>query len=477
MAHTHSPRIVTILRPTGLRKNALRALRLVDSPGYRRLKNCLRFGLSAAAAVLLVAVVPFSSVYADDDPFPTTVCEDRVVGSLVPGYPNSGDCTKPFFIAQGGDVVDGGDFSDPNTGGRCYQTDFISTGSWDNENVNNNGYFGAGTQDNDITPDTQQQFASGLNSAVPDTSTQYIFPGTMKPYTEAFANTDQNSNLIDTWVGVDEPYIHTVNDLDSFGGDFTDTPCMPDYYDQANVGTVTAITGNSIDLGLVPANSTVTYTYTDTDIHNGDINNDMPLTITDSAPITAKSITIKIAGDAYIDSNIEFGDTSLAALPQLNIIAADYNSITHNSGDSTNKDVNSDGNILVNNLVTAIHGHFVAEGSTLANLADQPSTDYISGIFGTCATDSAGVVSQSTNYDICDHQLIIYGSVEANLPMLERTYGDVLNMQPGTTNQANAAEVFQYSPETWVPSVDCTTSIAGCIGSSFESETSLPPVL
>jgi hypothetical protein len=434
------------------------------------------------------------------------------------------DCgtDMPYFVVMGGDIVEGAGFESPiltpnasgqtNTCSGSYGNTINSWNTNDTEGNGHEGYYGAATQDATYNDDTDFQVVTGLDSDLTIGSAQgnagytYNGDGTTN-YPDgasqfAFANKDLTGYAAYDYM----PQEHF------YGGGFGEEPCMQDYYSNALMKgphpsqslPASAMTGpNTVDLSLLSQGGS--YSYTE--------QNGLPLIIDDTNSIsTATPITLAVDGNVYIDSNIKYSYTSLDAIPELNVYA--YGT-THpvTPGDTVSAaDSGTYGNIYVDSSVSEIHGFYVAQsndqynpycaaGPTYTwtpgcdNYYEMPFSQppyntegFTDGLFSTCASISPDdkTIKNLTTYQTCDqNQLTVYGSVSAVVFWLERdntSYNDVAG-KTGTTNASNAAEVFRYTPETWIPYVsnnnDCTTDISSCLTSSstYDSEVSLPPVL
>jgi hypothetical protein len=394
---------------------------------------------------------------------------------------------EPFFVVNGGDTGTGSGFEDTGWPGHCDSLWYtVPVGGYNNNNAGGKGYYGAGVQDAGFTPDTLEDLATDLNSDAPLTDPyaySYTYPaGTNQGTTPAFlgfANTNQNIGLDPTILPPPTyPYQYPVSPTQGRdGGDFGLLPCMTEFYTDAVTSTnpapqtltdanfPLAMNGNVLNLNALETDyDGGTYSYTG----NLMITAPNPLTM----PANKEPITIAVNGDAYIDSNITYSYNSLGTIPKLNIytdtVAA--NRYYGASGPATNH-----GDIFVDNSVSTLHGFFVAQGSVADNVGIQATGNFI-----TCGTSNPGdtTFSQTTLYATCSVKpLDVDGAVYADYFLLERSYGDVNNVNMSTSNTANAAEVFQYSPELWVPAVACTSTVAACINTNYASINSAPPVL
>ncbi|MEO6513204.1 MAG: hypothetical protein ABIR37_00835 [Candidatus Saccharimonadales bacterium] len=126
------------------------------------------------------------------------------------------------------------------------------------------------------------------------------------------------------------------------------------------------------------------------------------------------------------------------------------------------------GNIFIDKDVTQLDGIYVAEQ------ADDGAGNMSGGTIYTCAT---GIRAQANPlnagyYNLCKQKLTIHGAFAAQQIQFLRTPGTV-GAAPGDTWRVNnAAEVFDYSPEVWLPRASTAK-----IGNNYDAITGLPPVL
>lgn len=199
--------------------------------------------------------------------------------------------------------------------------------------------------------------------------------------------------------------------------------CVPDYYTSAAAaatGTYSSVTSGTYTLS---GGSTIALPTIPAGVH----------------------LTLVVNGDAYISQNVTYGAYSAVGdIPQFTLVVK--------------------GNLYVNSAVTQLRGLYVAQAGGGTNGG---------GVVYTCAT---GIAAPSTDATVCNHQLIVYGSMMAVKLMLGRTYGD-LKPTGGVTN--NPAERFVYTPEVWLGgSTGASCSDSGSSGSCpYQSFTGLPPVL
>lgn len=202
-----------------------------------------------------------------------------------------------------------------------------------------------------------------------------------------------------------------------YGGNLTSQPCLTNYYNSLLPSANNTISPGGVNLSTL---SSGLYKVSGNLIINSSSN---------IAP--GKNITILVNGSATIVSNILYSSYQLNNIPRINIIV-------------------NNGNLNISSYVTELHGFYSSSKS-----------------FITCYDTSTN--NESTSSTVCNHPLKIYGSVFANTINLDRSYGNQLN-------QTSPAEIFDNSPEFWIPaSSSCT--ITNCISNNFLEENNLPPIL
>jgi hypothetical protein len=187
-----------------------------------------------------------------------------------------------------------------------------------------------------------------------------------------------------------------------------------------------------------------------------------PQTIDQAAvgPLGSGSQVIRyvVGADVYITgTGIRYGSTSwgsVADIPYFKLVVVG-------------------GNIYIGNNVTQLDGIYVAEA------ANDGAGNMKGGTIYTCAL-GMGTPADITNigappnnfYNQCIKRLTINGAFAAQQIQFLRTFGTVGNSKTDTQASNNAAEVFNYSPEVWLPRTP--TNI---IGTKYDAITGLPPVL
>jgi hypothetical protein len=421
-------------------------------------------------------------------------------------------CRLPYFVIQGGDISVGSGFAntanDYYWASGCDQQTYVSFGAWNNNNTNGGwtntnaslssgawgpGYYGGSDQGAVLTPDTSQEVVTDQNSDVSHITNPEAYTynnGAELPSELGFANKEQNWDLYpnDTY-GTDD---NAENQY--YGGDYGLLPCMPDPYTTGGQNLSNAATYTVNLSTLTPG----TYNYTGElivdDNNNGspDECNGSPVTTSDNPIPAGNKINLNVDGIVYIESNITYCYSNTSNIPQLQINETGVPDPAAQSPDNgylddtpSNTQFISSG-LFIQYDVTELHGFFTAEQHNAGSMINPER-----GTIFDCAYMQGGTIYTSANLDDaasgvapddCDHQLQIYGTMEANLIYLERSYGD-LNpedagaMSAGPTNEDNAAEVFNYSPEVWIPDAATNCTVGSCVTSTYEAETSLPPVL
>lgn len=155
-------------------------------------------------------------------------------------------------------------------------------------------------------------------------------------------------------------------------------------------------------------------------------------------------------GDVYITGNIAYTGTggwaNVSQIPYYKLVVVG-------------------GNIYIDNDVTQLDGLYVAEPSG-AN----------GGHIYTCATAMRTPVNLTLpgSYTTCKHQLYVNGAFVAKQVQFGRTYGTVGSARvtdTGSVGSNNDAEIFNYTPELWLPRGNTPPS------TGYAAITGLPPVL
>lgn len=286
---------------------------------------------------------------------------------------------QPYFTVIGGDILGGFDAT----------TSIIA--SWNSDDVTDN-YRGAGTTLAAIAG------TKGINSFVTSS-------GTNSPSLLAFANTPASASG------------------KRYGGDYSSTRLMPDYYGDAAASPLKSCPSTSIDLSsfTLPLGSGVY-----------DCSGDITISGELAAGI---NVTIITDGNVFIAGDITYAPYNLTNIPRLNVIT-------------------ENGNIVVSSTVATMHGVFIAGAG---------------GKFYSCGSSPANGYGYATNNPVClsASTLTVYGSVVADELILGRTKGAWTDPTP------EPAEKFIYSPETWLSKPAST----GNTSRPLDSYISLPPVL
>ena len=178
-----------------------------------------------------------------------------------------------------------------------------------------------------------------------------------------------------------------------------------------------------------------------------------------SAPFSGTT-TYYAKGDVYISNNIIYntsGWTNVSDIPYFKLIVVG-------------------GNIYIGSNVTELDGLYVAEPTDI-------NGTITGGTIYTCATDPGGLSSPyyynpsgtnaiSNYYSTCSkNKLTIYGSFVAQQVEFLRTSGTLGQASGDTLVNNHAAEVFDYTPEMWLPRDNSSPS------DSYTAITGLPPEL
>jgi hypothetical protein len=153
--------------------------------------------------------------------------------------------------------------------------------------------------------------------------------------------------------------------------------------------------------------------------------------------------------NVYIANSITYGNTNWASpskIPDFELVVVG-------------------GNIYVSDNVTELDGLYVAEPDT--GRSPQGGAIY------TCGNPNYTPVTaaSSSYYGSCTNKLTIYGSFVAQQVQFLRTNGTVGQASSDTLSNNHAAEVFDYTPEMWLPRGNSNPN------SGYEAITGLPPVL
>lgn len=231
-----------------------------------------------------------------------------------------------------------------------------------------------------------------------------------------------------------------ADDTGRFGGDlraFT-TSCSPDYYAQRlTEPSLQAIPGSSMNSwdGAYSGTGNVT-------LSGG---NNIP---------QYRHTRIYVDGNVRITGNISFSNGLSAGLTDRDKIPSVW--------------IIATGNIYVDSSVSQLNAILVAQGT---------STNPDSGGFYSCNDSFTSFVPGTSvyNYAACSaNTLTVNGSVIAKRLILTRSRGTV-----GATIPQTYAEVFNYSPLTWLSTTGIGGSPTGSseLNNEYQGITSLPPVL
>ena len=279
------------------------------------------------------------------------------------------DCgtVMPYFDVMGGDILE--DMVFKSTSPTCNGYTFNDINSWNTNNSDGKGFYGASVQDDEMTPDTAFQVVSGLNSDTTINTSNttdeqnYTYndftPGTTQanrdpgPSELAFANYGYPTALPDYALDLSQ---------DFYGGDSGFSTCLPDYYSDAMADGPKALPANALsgqDNNVVDLSQLTggTYSYVETQANT-------PLIINDQGAINpSTSITLAVDGNVFIEKNITYNDgASISDIPNLNVYAFGQ-TITGTDTPVSPAESKTYGNIYVGNTVTEIHGFYVAQSN------------------------------------------------------------------------------------------------------------------
>lgn len=233
-----------------------------------------------------------------------------------------------------------------------------------------------------------------------------------------------------------------------WGGGFGGANCITNYWAaSAPSGVLTS----SINIGGLGSN-----------VYNYRANGPAParlLTINGGAIANGTYLKVYVEGNVYIASNITYANTSwptTAAIPFFQLIVH--------------------GDIRIAPGVTRLDGIYIA----------QPNAP-LTGRIITCADGAAGSTTgifpnTSSVYlpptGACNSRLQVNGAFIAQKVQLTRTKNSLRNGAPGEAADASqAAEVFNFSPESYLTEVCAVVPGACANGSRDDAITSLPPIL
>lgn len=162
-----------------------------------------------------------------------------------------------------------------------------------------------------------------------------------------------------------------------------------------------------------------------------------------------QQIRIYANGDVYIARDIAYQNGSWPKIDQIPVFEL----------------VVTGGNIYIDSSVTQLDGIYVAEpsGVTGGHIID-------------CATNAGGIYKQvdptvNNFYSTCNKKLTINGAFVAKQTLFGRTNGSLGQAAAGDSLSSNHdAEVFNYTPEIWLPRSASTPS------DTYDAITALPPI-
>ncbi|HSH18081.1 MAG TPA: hypothetical protein VK978_01720 [Candidatus Saccharimonadales bacterium] len=319
----------------------------------------------------------------------------------------------PFLKVNGGDVVTGSSFSTVDNGvvepcGDAPHNSKAGIVGWNRGEAPT--YAGAGGQYAVMAMGYIQDFVTDQGNGRPATSL-------------ALSNKNMQSDggyTVDTAAG-------------RFGGLFDKIPCI-DYWGN-KPSSLPALTNKGSLNGL-----------TGQYFHEGD------LTIHNTLVQHGVRLTLYVKGDVNISGDIRFQNNmaakSTAQLPVFKLIVH--------------------GRIFIDAKVNQLDGQFVAVPDGGYENAFSTYDDPARGTISTCgegfAVHSPTKITSNNMDAVCDRQLTVNGSFAANQILFLRTFGTLRNGQP--------AEVFNYTPEMWLPPSDDALD-----DPVYQSVSSPPPLL
>jgi hypothetical protein len=167
--------------------------------------------------------------------------------------------------------------------------------------------------------------------------------------------------------------------------------------------------------------------------------------------IRGKYVILYVDGNVVISNNLimeSSGWTTTDSIPTFDLIVK--------------------GNIYVQNNVNQLDGWYIA----------QPKNDGTKGEITTCAKPGGGLynLASSELYTNCATQLVINGSFTAKKVHFLRTANSLRDGSLREAAPGKAAEVFRFSPETYLAKHALPQSAVTGVGST-DYYTTLPPVL
>ena len=228
-----------------------------------------------------------------------------------------------------------------------------------------------------------------------------------------------------------------ANDAGTYGGNFGQNDCMPDYF--ATLG-----------IPLPPSEGSgpiVLNTLTDgTHYFSGNVQ------LSGSIP-NSRRLNLFIEGDLTLNSsNIDYASTAWATyadIPSLHVFVK--------------------GNIYIDKSISSIAGFYVA----------QPGAPG-SGVIDTCSNGSNSFVSLDSSYfSACNNKLTVKGSLSAQKTKFRRLANSMRNDSNPTAldpSASSASEVFVFSPNDWIIRPEVTGGETS-VNDKFMYYTLLPPIL
>lgn len=211
----------------------------------------------------------------------------------------------------------------------------------------------------------------------------------------------------------------------------------------------------SSDLGPITADCGLTSDITQAPLKT---NQTLSSLVVNPLNFTGQQVVYVNDADVYIDTNIQYktagGWASTTDIPSFKLVVIG-------------------GNIYIGSNVTRLDGLYISE-------PQEPGTDYNGGIIFDCAKKVGASFQRldfqvdNTYYQDCNNQLTVDGAFVGREVKLARTYGSIgqtIATPDSLLGTTNAAEVFNYTPELWLPRGNAAPN------QGYTSITGLPPVL
>lgn len=332
--------------------------------------------------------------------------------------------TRPYFKAYGADSFSGGGFNSGPTSCNPSDSSYQAPDYSGPSNLYKGGVMGfakynAGSQQSSGAGSEFGALALGIIEGNNGPGEPYGFStGTTGYNKTSFAN-QSTITANNFWGGFLE-------------GTVRQTHCIPDYFLTKQSSPQTIASADNVSA-----------------LNSGQylINGNGVTNVASASPIAAaKKITLFVAGDVFISSNITYGAHNADNVPKFTLVVK--------------------GNIYIANDVGQLDGLYIA----------QPGSDASSsGIIWTCHTNATDPPTDVYVSAACRNKLTVNGAFIAKKVNLVRANGDVNSAVPNeAASSANIAEVFNFTPEMVVGGGFFNS--AGSTSNKIQSLISLPPV-